>query len=210
MAEPPRPAITLLALGPVTTDCTEHLVRQVGAIEQIDLRLEHDAPLAAHVAEINRAIDAATCDWILLVRAHETVGEALAAEIAMSAGPSPRAWGYRIRTQPTYRGKPLTLEPLGDGELRLLHRRHVRFLAGGDPKVQGTVIRTREPLEASSFASSAEHASWLAERGTRRGFLGRLGVFAVDALRCGPLRAQANGLVYLWVNSGWKRDTSRR
>jgi hypothetical protein len=209
MSQPPRPAITLLALGRVTTDGTENLVRRVGAIEQIDLRLEHDSPLAEHVAEINRAVDAAACDWVLLVRAHETISEGLAEEIAASIGASPRAWGYRIRTQPTYCGRPLELEPPAEGEVRLLHRRHARFLAGGDLKVQGTVIRTREPLEARSFASEAAHAAFLAERGEARGLFARIGVFLVDAVRCGPFRAGRNGLRYLWVNAGWTRNASR-
>jgi hypothetical protein len=209
MAESPRPAISVLALGHVTTDVTENLVRRVGAIEQIDLRLERDSAIAGHVAEINRAIDAATCDWVLIVRAHESIGVRLAEEIAASIGASPRAWGYRVRTQPTYRGAPLDLQAPDEGELRLLHRRHARFLPGGELKVQGTVIRTREPLEASSFASDAEHERWLAEQGQRRGLLGRLGTFIVDAARCGPFRAGRNGLRYLWVNAGWKRGGAR-
>lgn len=210
MSASPRPAITLLALGRVTTAGTENLVRRVGAIEQIDLRLEHDSPLAGHVAEINRAMDAAACDWILIVRAHESIGERLAGEIAESIGPSPRAWGYRLRTQPTYRGAPLDLEAPDEGELRLLHRRHARFLPGGEFKVQGTVIRTHEPLEAGSFATEAEHRLWLAERGEQRGWLGRLGAFTIDALRCKPFRAGSNGLRYLWVNAGWKRGPKRQ
>lgn len=209
MAESPRPAITVLGFGRVTTDNTEHLVRRVGAIEQIDLRLERDEPLAAHVAEINRAIDAASCDWVLLVREHETVGEGLAAEIADSLGPAPRAWGYRVRTRPLYRGEPLDLEPSGEGELRLLHRRHARFLPGGEPKIQGTVIRTRETFDAATFVSEAEQERWLADRGTRRGIVARTVVFAIDALRCGPLRAGRNGLRYLWVNAAWSRSAER-
>lgn len=210
MSGEPRPAITLLAFGRVTTDVTENLVRRVGAIEQIDLRLERDAPIAGHVAEINRAIDAAACDWVLIVRAHETIGPSLAEEIATSIGTTPRAWGYRIRTQPTYRGAALHLGAEDDGELRLLHRRHARFLSGGELKVQGTVIRTREPFEASSFASEEEQEAWLSERGERRGLLGRAGVFTIDALRCKPFRAGSNGLRYLWVNAGWKRNPSRQ
>ena len=92
MPPSPTPAITVLGFGRVTTENSEHLVRRVGAIEQIDLRLERHASLAAHVAEINRAIDAASCDWLLLVREHESVGERLAAEIAESIGPAPRAF----------------------------------------------------------------------------------------------------------------------
>lgn len=209
MADSPRPAITVLGFGRVTTDNTEHLVRRVGAIEQIDLRLERDAPIAAHVAEINRAIDAASCDWVVLVREHETVGEALAAEIAESIVSATRAWGFRLRTRPLYRGAPLDLEPAGEGELRLLHRRHARFLPGGEPKVQGTVIRTREPLDASTFTSEDEHRLWLAERGTRRGMVARAMVFAIDAVRCGPFRAGSNGLHYLWVNAAWRRPSDR-
>ncbi len=210
MAEAPRPSITILGFGRVTTDNTEQLVRLVGAIEQIDLRLERDAPLAAHVAEVNRAIDAAACDWIVLVREHETIGDRLAAEIAESIGPSPRAWGYRVRTRPRYRGMPLNLEEATEGELRLLHRRHARFLPGGEPKVQGTVIRTCEPFDASTFATDADHEQWLAERGTRRDPFSRVLVFTVDALRCGPFRAGANGLRYLWINAGWRRSSEQR
>lgn len=208
MAEAPRPAITLLAFGRVTTDGTEQLVRKVGAIEQIDLRLERDSPIAAHVAEINRGIDAASCDWVLLVRANETIGEALATEIAASIGVTPRAWGYRIRVQPTYCGAPLDLEPAAEGELRLLHRRHARFLPGGEFKVQGTVIRAREALEAGSFASRDEHERWLASQGTRRAMAARVGVFLLDLLRCGPFRCGVNGFRYLWVNAGWRRDAA--
>ncbi len=210
MAESPRPAITVLAFGQVTTDSTGNLVRRVGAIEQIDLRLERDAAITAHVAEINRAIDAASCDWVLIVRAHESVGERLATEIAESISASPRAWGYRVRTQPMYCGAPLRLAATSEGELRLLHRRHSRFLPGGECKVQGTVIRAGEPLFANSFATRAEHEGWLAANGTRRDLLGRISVFAVDALRCGPFRAGANGLRYLWMSAGWRRRGNSR
>ncbi|MGK2856314.1 MAG: hypothetical protein ACSLFQ_03810 [Thermoanaerobaculia bacterium] len=210
MALSPTPAITVLGFGRVTTDNTEQLVRRVGALEQIDLRLERDATVASHVAEINRAIDAASCDWVLLVREHETIGEGLAAEIAESIGTSPRAWGCRVRTRPLYRGKPLNLDAAGDGELRLLHRRHARFLPGGEPKVQGTVIRAREPFVAPTFASEEEHVRWMAGQGTRRNGVARIIVFAIHALRCGVLRVGTNGLRYLWIDAAWRRSGDRQ
>jgi len=178
--------LSIVSLGHVHTEAFEPLTKVLTGIEQVVTN-------ATARAELNRAIDAAANDWILIMRERETVTDALAQEIAESCERS-SAWGYRIRTEITYAGKPLRL---GDtGELRLLHRRHM--LRRGDLLVEGTVIRMRSAFVSHSFASHDEHRDYLRTRGTKRSAIARLAAFMRNARTL-----DANTLRYVWIESGY-------
>src|SRR5207237_474212 len=82
--------------------------------EQLVLDIAPRDPLTKHRAELNRAVDAASDDWILIIRERETIDDALAKEIA-AATSAAKAWGFRIRSTPYYAGKPLRVGS-ADGE----------------------------------------------------------------------------------------------
>src|SRR5439155_9402715 len=125
---------------------------------------------AAHRAELNRAVDAAANDWIVIVRERESVDDALAGEMAEAVNGA-KAWGFRICTVPLYAGKPLRIGP-ESGELRLFHRRH--FIRRGQMAVQGTVVRLNCALKALAFALSAEHRDYLVKTAVPHSALPRL------------------------------------
>src|SRR4029077_17368110 len=97
--------LSIVALGHVHAEALTALTPHFTRLEQLVLDIAPRDPLTKHRAELNRAVDAATDDWILVVRAREVVDDALAKEIAdaMSAA---KAWGFRIRSTPLYAGKP--------------------------------------------------------------------------------------------------------
>src|SRR5689334_7743925 len=149
--------ISLIAVGHLPADAVTPLVETFERIEVLELDVPPHDDLAAHRAELNRAVDAAGNDWILVVRERESAGAALSAEIAEAVNAA-KAWGFRIRTVPLYAGKPLRIGG-ESGELRLFHRRH--FLRRGELGVQGTVVRLENALTAVTFASPAEHRDYL-------------------------------------------------
>src|SRR5437763_11052740 len=142
--------ISLLAAGHLPADAVTPLVERFERIEVLELDVPPGHELASHRAELNRAVDAAGNDWILIVRERESVSAALAAEIA-DAVSAAKAWGFRICTVPMYAGKPLRIGPQA-GELRLFHRRH--FLRRGELGVQGKVVRLNNALASSTIVSS--------------------------------------------------------
>lgn len=144
---------------------------------------------AASRAEINRAIDAAANDWILIMRAPETVDAQLASEIARALGGM--AWGYRVRTVAMYAGKPLRVG--GDGELRLIHRRHRR-----PEGVEGPVVRMQNPLRAISFKSVEEHRAYLEKHAVTHSLIRRVLIFLRNARTL-----DANTLRYLWMEAAY-------
>src|SRR5690349_15680319 len=100
--------LSVIALGHVHTDAIEPLTAHLTRLEQVITNLAPRVVLADARAELNRAVDAAAHDWILVLREREWVDTALAAEIAASMN-TPDAWGFRIRVSPIYAGKPLRL-----------------------------------------------------------------------------------------------------
>src|SRR5262249_5966121 len=134
--------------------------------------------LALHRAELNRAVDTAANDWIVIVRERESVSDALAAEIAEGVKGA-KAWGFRIRTVPMYAGRPLRIGSQA-GELRLFHRRH--FLRRGEMGVQGTVVRLSEALTSTTFASSSEHREYLSRTAVPHSTLRRTLIFLRNAV----------------------------
>ena len=195
--------LTLLALGHLPASAIESLLSTLPPIEAIELTLPLGAALEEHKGELNRAIDAASNDWILIMRQHEVVDEQLAAEITRAMREA-RAWGFRIRTIPIYRGRPLRLAT-ADGEIRLFHRRHyARFEARRESRamrVQGTVVRLVTPLRAVTFATAEEHRGHLTARFAPHSRLRRALIFARNAIAVRSM--DANTLSYLWIEAGF-------
>ena len=189
--------LSVVALGHIHTESIEPLTAHLTHLEQVMTNLAPRADLTVARAELNRAIDAAAHDWILILREREFVDAALAAEIAASMGTAD-AWGFRIRVVPLYAGKPLRLG--GDaGELRLFHRRHL--LRRGELGVQGTVVRLRNAIPARTFDSTAEHRDYLAKTAVPHSTLRRALLFMRHART-----VDANTLRYLWIEAGFDRS----
>jgi hypothetical protein len=186
--------LSIVSLGHVHTDAIEPLTPHFKRIEQLVPDLPSRVALSEKRAELNRAIDAASSDWVLILREREFIDAGLAEEIAASIAAAD-AWGFRIRVVPLYAGKPLRLG--GDaGELRLFHRRHL--LRRGDFAVQGTVVRLQHPLLARTFDSSVEHRAYLEKRAVPHSSLRRMLLFLRNARTF-----DANTLRYLWIEAGF-------
>ena len=187
----------VITLGHVHAEELTALTPHLQHLEQLVLDVPFDDPLSKHRAELNRAVDAASDDWLLIVREHEIVDEAMAREIT-DVMRAQNAWGFRIRSVPMYAGKPLRIG-VNDGELRLFHRRHL--LRRGELGVQGTVVRLNNVLRSMSFDSSAAHRQYLAKNGVPHSLPRRLLLFAHHAI---VTRARdANTLRYLWIEAGY-------
>jgi hypothetical protein len=187
----------VITLGHVHAEELEPLTRHFEHLEQLVLDISPQTPLGDHRAELNRAVDAATADWLLIVREREVVDEPLAIEIAEVAEAA-KAWGFRIRSIPIYAGKPLRLAP-EEGELRLFHRRH--FLRRGELSVQGTVVRLKNVLRSISFDSYAAHREQLGRTGVPHSKLRQLLLFTRYAF--GSRTLDRNTLRYLWIEAGF-------
>jgi hypothetical protein len=189
----------VVTLGHVHTEALEPLTPHFSHIEQLVLDIPPRADLEAHRAELNRAIDAATGDWILVVRERETIDAALAVEIA-EAMRAAKAWGFRVRTLALYGGAPLRI---GDqaGEVRLFHRRHL--LRRGELGVQGTVVRLANALKAVTFETPAAHAEYLAQNSKRNSFLRRLVLFTRYVIETRTMDKAT--LRYLWIEAGFRQ-----
>jgi hypothetical protein len=189
--------LSLIAVGHLPADAVAPLLAKFERIEVLELDVPPRDDLAAHRAELNRAVDAAGNDWIVIVRERESVGEALAAEIAEAVAAA-KAWGFRIRTVPLYAGKPLRIGSQA-GELRLFHRRH--FIRRGELAVQGTVVRLAAALQAVTFASSEEHRRYLAQTAVPHSSLRRTLIFVRNALLSGA--RDTNTMRYLWIEAAF-------
>lgn len=187
----------VITLGHVHAEELEPLTRHFEQLEQLVLDVAPRVPLAEHRAELNRAVDAATADWLLIVREREVVDEPLAIEVAEVAEAA-KAWGFRVRSIPIYAGKPLLLGA-EEGELRLFHRRHL--LRRGELSVQGTVVRLKNALRSISFDSYAAHREQLAKTGVPHSGLRHLLLFVRYAL--GARTLDRNTLRYLWIEAGF-------
>jgi len=189
--------LSVVTLGHVHVDDLTALTPHFQKVEQLVLDIAPRDELTKHRPELNRAIDAASGDWILIVRERETVDDALAREIA-AATAAGKARGFRIRSIPLYAGKPLRIGAAS--ELRLLHRRYYMRFAK-EIQVQGTVVRLEQPLRSQSFASVAEHRAYLEKNAVPHSTLRRALLFAHDVV---VTRARdANTLRYLWIEAGF-------
>ena len=188
--------LAIVTLGHVHSEDLAPLTFRFEHLEQLVLDVPPRADLTKHRAELNRAIDAASTDWILVIREREQIDEVLAGEIALAARDA-KAWGFRIRSIPFYAGKPLMIGEAN--ELRLFHRRHL--LRRGDLAVQGTVVRLAQPLQSVTFATPEEHREHLAKIAARHSALRRALLFTRYVLSTRAL--DANTLRYLWIEAGY-------
>jgi hypothetical protein len=189
--------LAVVALGHVHAEDLAALTTRFEHIEQLVLDVPPRDEIVKHRAELNRALDAASTDWVLIVREREVIDDALAQEIA-EAMKAAKAWGFRIAAVPFYAGQPLHIGR-GEGELRLIQRRHV--LRRGDLAVQGTVVRLTNALRSVTFATYDEHRKHLAERAAPHSSLRRTLLFLRYLLAARTL--DGNTLRYLWLEAGY-------
>ncbi|HUP49540.1 MAG TPA: hypothetical protein VNA04_12200 [Thermoanaerobaculia bacterium] len=198
-------ALSIVTLGDVHAEHLAPLSERFDRLEQLVLDVSPRDPLSRHRPEFNRAVDAASADWVLVVRERETVGEELAVEIAAAAREA-RAWGFRIPHVPYYAGRPLRIGR-GEGEVRLFHKRHyLRFAQKGEWEeiaVQGTIVRLPSPLRTVTFESVAEHRAYLERTAVPHSALRRTLIFLRDAIGTGT--ADRNTLRYIWTEAGFDR-----
>ncbi len=196
--------LSIVALGDVHAENLQPLTTRFEHIEQLVLDIPPRDPLAKHRAEFNRAVDAASADWMLVVREREVIDEALAQEI-IDVASAAKVRGFRIRATPYYAGKPLKLTR-DEGEVRLFHRRnYMRFANKGEwdeIMVQGTVVRLAHDLRSITFASEQDHRDYLAAQGKElswpRHVMRFLGYVAAARVR------DANTLRYLWIEAAFE------
>jgi hypothetical protein len=204
---PPDRSLGVIAIGAVAIDAFATLEPLFGSVELLEIDVPPCDPLLLHRALIHQAVDASSARWFLILRERESVDAALASELARAAVDAPRAWGYRLRTQPLYAGEPLLIGDDG-GEIRLFHRRHGRFDKDGkepEMRVQGTVVRLEQPLRAVTFASAGEHRAWLAAHCIPHSLVRRLLIFAHGAIVTGAWFRSRATLQYLWIEAGYDR-----
>lgn len=195
--------LSIVTLGHVHTEDLVALTPHFEHLEQLVLDIPPRDPLSRHRAELNRALDAAGADWILIVREREVIDDALAREI-LAAGTEAKARGFRIRSVPYYAGRPLRLAG-GDGEVRLFHRRnYMRYANKGEWEeitVQGSVVRLTNVLQSVTFASSDAHREHLAQRAAPHSLLRRVLLFV--RYLAGARTTDAVTLRYLWIEAGY-------
>lgn len=198
-----RGSLSVVTLGHVHTDDLVALTPHFDRLEQLVVDVPPRDALSQHRAELHRALDAATADWVLIVREREAIDGALAREVA-TATTDAKARGFRIRSIPFYAGKPILLESR-EGEVRLFHRRYfMRFANHGaweEITVQGTVMRLVETLRSVTFTSHEEHREALGRIAAPHSRLRQVLLFARYAIVAGT--RDANTLRYLWIEAGF-------
>lgn len=198
------PSLTILSLGPLNSEAVAPLGQAGFAIEVIEMEEKPGSQLSESSAALNRAFEAATHPWILMLQNGEYVSSKLAAEILHVAVETPGSWGFRLRTMPFYAGRPLLLGDVSDGEIRLIHGRRCRFAKGkAEVNVPGTVIRLEEPLRLETFSSFEEHQQFLVAHGVPHSFLRRVLLFSRNAIATGALFSSRSTLRYLWLEAGF-------
>ena len=188
--------LSIVTLGHVHTNDFDPLTTRFQRLEQVVLESEERPHL-------NRAIDAAANDWILILRERESVSDALADEIRAVLDEG-KARGFRIRSVVMYGGKPLRIGG-GEGEIRLFHRRYyLRFAKAF--AIQGTVVRLQEPLRSISFESPEAHRAQLAKSGVPHSGPRHLLLFLRYAAEARTL--DRNTLRYLWIEAAYDQLSS--
>jgi len=204
--DPATMELSIITLGQVDAEALEPLTPHFTRLEQLVLDVAPRDAFAKHRPELNRAIDAASADWLLLLREREVIDHALAGEIA-NAVREGRVWGFRIRSVPWYANRPLYIgrDP---GEVRLFHKRHyMRFANRGEWEeltVQGTVMRLEQSLHSVTFESAAAHRDYLAKTGVPHSALRRALLFIRYFLSTRTF--DVNTLRYLWIEAGYDRS----
>lgn len=201
--------LSVIAFGDVHAEDLAALTPHLARIEQLVLDVPPRDPVAKHRAEFNRAVDAATADWVLIVREREKIDDPLAKEI-VDAAVGGKARGFRIRATPYYSGAPLRIGDDG-GELRLFHRRYyLRYADKGEwkePAVQGSVVRLANAFRSMTFASVEEHRAQLAASAAPHSMLRRVLLFASYVLATRTL--DSNTLRYLWTEAAFDAPAVR-
>jgi hypothetical protein len=199
-------ALSIITLGHVHEDDLTAFTLHFSRIEQLVLDIPPQDELSKHRAELNRAIDASSNDWMLIVREREVADDALAKEIAEAANAA-KARGFRIRSVPFYCGAALRIGS-EEGEVRLFHRRYyMRYAKKGKWQqlaIQGTVVRLTNILRSNSFESAEAHREHLLRAGAvPHSPLRRLLLFLRYAVAAGTL--DRNTLRYLWIQAAFDR-----
>lgn len=200
--------VTVFTLGGIREGAVDRLAETFGSVEVLPLDLDRDASLSDAQPALRAAVNRASHDWVLLLRDGEGVPAPAAAELSASVTEPPKAWGFRLRVQPSCGGRPLLLDPALSGEIRFFHRRHARFDLrgrGAEMNVEGTVLRLREPLGREMFASHEAHRAWLATHGVPHSSLRRVLLFAKRAWVSRALLGSRVSLRDLWDEAGWDR-----
>jgi hypothetical protein len=198
--------LSIITLGNVHAEALEPLTPYFTRLEQLVLDVAPRDPLAKHRPELNRAIDAASADWLLILREREAIDAALAAEIGKEVKEA-RVWGFRVRSLPWYADKALRIgnDP---GEVRLFHKRHyLRFANRGEwdeLTVQGTVLRLENALRSITFESANAHRDYLGKTGVPHSNVRRALLFVRYALSTRTL--DTNTLRYLWIEAGFDKS----
>lgn len=202
-------AISVFVMGRVFAADLEALGASFHPVEVVELNLDPAAPLGKHQSTLRSAVNAAASDWILLLRSGERIAGEVAGELADAAADPPRAWGFRIRVQRLYCGRPLRLGDEREGEIRLFHRRHARFdpRDRGEMNIEGAVIRLGGDLVRPTFESAAEHRAALSQRGVPHSLVRRILLFARATVANGALWKGRTSLRYLWIEAGWDKDS---
>jgi hypothetical protein len=197
--------VSIITLGHVHSDDLVPLTHHFTHLEQLVLDVRGDADVAHHRAEFNRAVDAGTAEWILIVREHEKIDEPLAKEIAEACAAA-KARGFRIRAVPFYAGAPLLLDEKKGGEVRLFHKRnYIRYANKGEwdeISIQGTIVRLQNEFRSVTFATPEEHREHLKGIAASRGRIQQLATFASYVISAGTL--DRNTLRYLWIEAGFR------
>ena len=197
--------LSIITLGHVHAEDLEPLTHHFTKLEQLVLDIHPRHPLSQHRAEFNRAVDAASADWILILREREKISADLAGEVATAAKEA-KAWGFRARLEVLYAGKPLKLRT-GGGEVRLFHKRHyMRFANKGEwdeLMIQGTIVWLRNPLHAVSFESVEAHHETLAKTHVPHSGLRRVLLFLRNA--AGNRTLDRSTLRYIWTEAGFDK-----
>ncbi len=199
--------LSIITLGHVHAEALVALAAHFTHLENLALDVPHGDVVSKHRAEFNRAVDASTADWILIVREHEFVDPGIAKEIGDTVAGA-KAWGFRLRAVPYYSGAPLRLggSGKGGGEVRLFHKRHyIRFASKGEwdeIAIQGTIVRMSGEIRSVTFGSAVEHQAWLEKSASRRSPLARVALFARYAIAAATI--DRSTLRYLWIEAGFK------
>ncbi|HSP13443.1 MAG TPA: hypothetical protein VLV78_01680 [Thermoanaerobaculia bacterium] len=190
--------LSIITLGHVHADDLNPLTPHFSRLEQLMLDIPPRDAISRHRAEFNRAVDAASNDWILIIREREVIDDPLAAEIAKAMGEPAR--GFRIRSVPYYAGKPLRIGE--ESGIRLFHRRYyMRYASKGEWDellIQGTVVRLENVLRSVTFESVDAHRAWLEKNAVPHSGLRRALLFLRDARTL-----DRNTLRYIWTEAGF-------
>ena len=189
--------LSIITLGDVHAEDLAPLAEQFTHLEQLVLDVHPREPLAKHHPEFNRALEASSGEWVLIVREREKVDAALAKEIASVLQSGKR---FRIRSQPMYGGKPLRI-PLGEGEVRLFSRMQNERMSAEAGQADLPVLS--HPLHAISFGSAQEHRAYLESHYAPHSTVRRALLFLRDVI--GTRTLDANTLRYIWTEAGFDK-----